>query len=286
MVCQESRPRPRIGTPPKEDTSLLPPWWRGSSVTDPVVVFSCQVMSNSYVTLWIIAHQPPLSMGFPRQEYWSGLSFPSGGDIPDPGIGPAFLASLASAGRFFITAPPGSLCNRPSTLLMTGPPPPRVPSWGLSIAPPVTVDRFILKREDSCGWVHVQLPSLPPGHLLYGPSGRKTLTDMHRTDHLIHLITEDVLSTECLVVNSHMGHKYPDSLDYSEKSIQIPLSPNSTLISKSYSRPSRQNIRLCPTGIQELFLSSRTVICKSIHAFTLKTSKVWAIIFLMTQGSI
>ena len=33
-----------------------------------------------------VAHQAPLSMGFPRQEYWSGLSFPSPGDIPDPGI--------------------------------------------------------------------------------------------------------------------------------------------------------------------------------------------------------
>ena len=102
-MCQESRPGPRLGTSAWEDTSLLPPRWRGSSVTDLVVVFSCQVTSNSYVTLWIIAHQPPLSMGFPRQEYWSGLSFTSPGDIPDPGIEPAFLASLALAGRFFTT---------------------------------------------------------------------------------------------------------------------------------------------------------------------------------------
>ena len=35
-----------------------------------------------------IAHQAPLSMGFPRQEYWSGLTFPSPGDLPDPGIKP------------------------------------------------------------------------------------------------------------------------------------------------------------------------------------------------------
>ena len=35
---------------------------------------------------WTIAHQAPLSMGFPRQEYWSGLPFPSPGDLPDPGI--------------------------------------------------------------------------------------------------------------------------------------------------------------------------------------------------------
>ena len=37
-------------------------------------------------TLWTVACQAPLSMGFPRQEYWSGLPFPSVGDLPDPGI--------------------------------------------------------------------------------------------------------------------------------------------------------------------------------------------------------
>ena len=37
-------------------------------------------------TPWTVAHQAPLSMGFPRQEYWSGLPFPSPGDLPDPGI--------------------------------------------------------------------------------------------------------------------------------------------------------------------------------------------------------
>ena len=38
------------------------------------------------MTPWIVAHQAPLSMGFPRQEYWSGLPFPSPGDFPDLGI--------------------------------------------------------------------------------------------------------------------------------------------------------------------------------------------------------
>ena len=38
------------------------------------------------VTPWTVAHQAPLAMGFPRQEYWSGLPFPSSGDFPDPGI--------------------------------------------------------------------------------------------------------------------------------------------------------------------------------------------------------
>ena len=39
-----------------------------------------------FVTLWTVAYQAPLSMGFSRQEYWSGLPFPSPGDLPDPGI--------------------------------------------------------------------------------------------------------------------------------------------------------------------------------------------------------
>jgi len=43
-------------------------------------------------------------MGFPRQEYWSGLPFPSPGDLPNPAIEPT---SPALAGRFFITEPPG-----------------------------------------------------------------------------------------------------------------------------------------------------------------------------------
>ena len=43
-------------------------------------------MSNSFLTPWTVACQAPLSMGFPRQEYWSGLPFPSPGDLSNPGI--------------------------------------------------------------------------------------------------------------------------------------------------------------------------------------------------------
>ena len=48
-----------------------------------------------FATPWIVAHQAPLSMGFSRQEYWSGLPFPSPGDLPDPGIEPKSPASQA-----------------------------------------------------------------------------------------------------------------------------------------------------------------------------------------------
>ena len=49
------------------------------------------LVAKSHLTLatpWTVAHQPPLSMGFPRQQYSSGLPFPSPGDLPNPGIEP------------------------------------------------------------------------------------------------------------------------------------------------------------------------------------------------------
>ena len=54
-------------------------------------------------TLWTIASQAPLSMGFSRQECWSGLPRPPPGDLPDPGIKPASLTSPALASGFYIT---------------------------------------------------------------------------------------------------------------------------------------------------------------------------------------
>ena len=53
------------------------------------------------MTPWTVAHQAPLSMGFSRQEYWSGLPCPPPGDLEDPGIEPASVTSPAVAGGFF-----------------------------------------------------------------------------------------------------------------------------------------------------------------------------------------
>ena len=53
-----------------------------------------------FVTLWTIAHQAPLSVGFSRQENWSGLPFSSPGNLPNPGIEPASLVSPALAPVF------------------------------------------------------------------------------------------------------------------------------------------------------------------------------------------
>ena len=58
-----------------------------------------------FATPWTVAHQAPLSMEFPRQEYWSGLPSPSPGDLLNPGIEPG---SPALAGRFFTLSHQGS----------------------------------------------------------------------------------------------------------------------------------------------------------------------------------
>ena len=58
------------------------------------------------MTPWTVARQAPLSMEFSRQKYWSGLPFPSPGDLPNPQTESALLISLALAGKFFTTVPP------------------------------------------------------------------------------------------------------------------------------------------------------------------------------------
>ena len=67
---------------------------------------SVAVMSNSFVTPWTIACQAPLFMGFPRQEYWSGLPFLSPGDLHKSVK--VELVSPALTGGFFTTEPPGN----------------------------------------------------------------------------------------------------------------------------------------------------------------------------------
>ena len=61
---------------------------------------ACSVMSNSVIP-WTVAHQAPLTMEFSKQKYWSGLSLPTPGDLPHPGIEPTSLASPALTGIFF-----------------------------------------------------------------------------------------------------------------------------------------------------------------------------------------
>ena len=64
----------------------------------------CFTRARLCATLWTVACQAPLPMGFSRQEYWSGLPCPPPGDLPNPGIEPASLMSPALAGRFLSTS--------------------------------------------------------------------------------------------------------------------------------------------------------------------------------------
>ena len=76
-----------------------------SEVTKKVTSFSCVRL---LATPWTAAHQAPPSMGFYRQEYWSGSPFPSPGDLPDPGIepvSPTLQAVSCITGGFFTEAP-------------------------------------------------------------------------------------------------------------------------------------------------------------------------------------
>ena len=69
-----------------------------------VGVCVCVCMSSRvqpFVIPLTVAHHAPLCMNFSRQEYWSGLPFPTPGDLPNPGIEPASLVSPALAGEFF-----------------------------------------------------------------------------------------------------------------------------------------------------------------------------------------
>ena len=73
--------------------------------------FRAQMLSHVqlFVTPWTVAHQASLSRGFSQQEYWSGVPFPSPGDLPDPRTEPT---SPALAGRFFTTAPKALIKSR------------------------------------------------------------------------------------------------------------------------------------------------------------------------------
>ena len=78
----------------------LPPTFLHKVLSISVVAQSCPTLCNPMDA----AHQSPLSMGFSRQEHWSGLPFPSSGDLPDPGIEPGSSTSQADA---LPSEPPG-----------------------------------------------------------------------------------------------------------------------------------------------------------------------------------
>ena len=87
------------------------PWAKKSRLVFPALLKHAQVHAQSlshvqlFATPWPAAHQAPLSMEFSRQEYWTGLPFPSLGYLPDPGVEPTSLRSPALTDGFFTTEP-------------------------------------------------------------------------------------------------------------------------------------------------------------------------------------
>ena len=96
---QKLFPGPTLGYGAKVPQKCAP-WWRIKEERKKVKLSRVRL----FATLWTVAHQASPSMGFSRQEYWSGLPFPSPGDLPNPGIEPGSSTLEADA---LTSEPPG-----------------------------------------------------------------------------------------------------------------------------------------------------------------------------------
>ena len=109
-----------------------------------------------FATSWTAALQAPLSMGFSRQEYWSGLPFPSPGDLPNPGIKPESPVLQADA---LSSEPPGKLVHKPRLKILP---------VAMKIKDPATksqhnqINKLILKKKKEY-WSGLPFPA--PGDL-------------------------------------------------------------------------------------------------------------------------
>ena len=93
-----------------------------------------------FVAPWTVAHQTPLPVGFPRQEYWSGVPLLTPGDLPNPGIKPV---SPALVGKFFTTVPPG----KPSLILTKANTPPPFSSLIFSTLSSLSLSLLLLSYK-------------------------------------------------------------------------------------------------------------------------------------------
>ena len=116
----------------------------------------CAILSGILLlaTPWTVAQQAPLSMGFPRQEYWSALPFPSPGELPDPGTEAVSLPSPALSGGFFPTVPPGDPLGQLAGQLMSGR---RFPATPVTVECPVFAEVSVWRlrhavRIQQAGW--------------------------------------------------------------------------------------------------------------------------------------
>ena len=127
-----------------------------------------------FVTPWTVACQAPLSIGFSSQEYWSGLSGPPPGDLPDPGMEPTPVFSPALAGRFFFfftTESPGKPYKELPTMKCLWPLPcQKIKTKFLKLVPRMT--RIYLVESA------LMLSPYPLGHMLWSQF------DSSLSDHL------------------------------------------------------------------------------------------------------
>ena len=134
------------------------------------------VVSNSFVTLWTVARQPPLSMGFSRHEYWSGLPCPPPGDLPNPGIEPETAALQADS---LLLSHQGNLFETKHLLLV----------WRMDILKEVdicwTCPVCSEKAEQWCSsdWTPSVVPSGPPYGFSIWPSTRPWMTRSQLKNH-------------------------------------------------------------------------------------------------------
>ena len=82
-------------------TPLRPPKYRSVSMKSLTHTLQSLSRVRLFATPWTVAYQAPPSMGFSRQEYWNGLSFPSPGDLPDPGI-ELWVSCVSCIGRWIL----------------------------------------------------------------------------------------------------------------------------------------------------------------------------------------
>ena len=156
--------------------------------------------SDSLWPPWTVAHQAPLSMGFSRQEYWSGFPFPTSGDLLDPRVEPVSLVSPALAGRY-TTAPPGK-------------PPSTIPTYKVLMTRPALLSLL----SSHTGFLRV--PSLPtpsclepflcllpplqmPFHLMFRgppPSWDSDSSSEEASSEVPHLTSHSAAPTWCLCV--------------------------------------------------------------------------------------
>ena len=152
-----------------------------------------------FVTLWSVAGQAPLSVGFSRQEYWSGLPFPPPGDLPDPGIEPTSLMSPALAGRFFTS---NATWEALSPWYWQG-------NWGSEAA---IVMNLVGSMWDLVGYTLLKI-FLPIISLLYVfTSLYKCCQSLWRIFTPVMFLSPFLYISKCLIsVYEHLTHIYPFS---------------------------------------------------------------------------